>query len=148
MRALIQVVQHASVTTEGEVIGSIGKGFAVLVGFAPEDTEETCRKVLNKMLKLRIFSDADGKTNCSLTDVGGSVLLVSQFTLYANCKKGNRPSFIESAAPDHATALYEYSIDYVRSQGFDVATGRFGADMLVDIANDGPFTIWLDSETL
>ncbi len=148
MRLVIQRVTNASVTVEGEVTGQIGKGFLVLIGVADSDTEEVADKCLKKMLGLRIFEDAEGKTKLSLTDVGGELLLVSQFTLYANCKKGNRPSFTEAGAPDHANALYEYMIRSCREAGFTTQTGRFGADMKVSLLNDGPFTIILDSEKL
>lgn len=148
MRLVIQRVTNASVTVEGEVIGQIGKGFLVLIGVSDSDTEEVADKCLKKMLGLRIFEDAEGKTNLSLTDVGGELLLVSQFTLYANCKKGNRPSFTEAGAPDHANALYEYMIRSCREAGFTTQTGSFGADMKVSLLNDGPFTVILDSEKL
>ncbi|MDO5695892.1 MAG: D-aminoacyl-tRNA deacylase [Eubacteriales bacterium] len=148
MRALIQVVRKSAVSVDGQVIGSINRGFTVFLGYGHTDTPATCEKLLNKMLKLRIFPDATGKTNCSLQDIGGELLMISQFTLYADCKKGNRPSFIHSAPPEPAKKLYAHSIDFVRAAGFTVATGEFGADMTVDIENDGPFTIWLDSDSL
>ena len=133
---------------EGETIGQIGKGYLVLIGVSDSDTEAVADKMIRKMTGLRIFADENGKTNLSLADVGGSLLLVSQFTLYANCKKGNRPSFIEAGAPDKAEALYEYIIRECRKTVPDVQTGRFGAEMEVGLVNDGPFTILLDSETL
>jgi D-tyrosyl-tRNA(Tyr) deacylase len=147
MKFLIQKVNHASVTVENNVIGSIGKGFLVFIGVAESDTNEIADKLIKKLLGLRIFEDAEGKTNLSLSDVGGSLLLVSQFTLYADCRKGNRPSFIKAGNPALAEQLYEYIIEQCRKQ-FPVETGSFGADMKVELENDGPFTIILDSEEL
>lgn len=144
MRLLIQRVTHAAVTVHGETIGEIDCGFLALIGIAPDDTEETARRLLDKMLRLRIFSDANDKINLSLGDVGGSLLLVSQFTLYADCRKGNRPSFTHAAPPDQAEALYEYCKAYC-AQFAPVASGSFGADMQVTLCNDGPFTVLLDS---
>jgi D-tyrosyl-tRNA(Tyr) deacylase len=126
------------------VIGSIGKGFLVLIGVGQNDTKEDADFYIRKMIGLRIFQDENGKTNLSLKDVGGELLLISQFTLYANCRKGNRPSFIEAGAPDQAEALYEYIIEECRRQIPVVETGSFGADMKVSLINDGPFTIILD----
>ena len=146
MRFVIQVVKEASVKVDRETIGQIGKGYVVLIGISDSDTEAVADKMIRKMTGLRIFADENGKTNLSLADVKGSLLLVSQFTLYANCKKGNRPSFIEAGAPDKAEALYEYIIRECRKTVPDVQTGRFGAE--VGLVNDGPFTILLDSETL
>lgn len=148
MRFVIQVVKEASVKVDRETIGQIGKGYVVLIGISDSDTEAVADKMIRKMTGLRIFADENGKTNLSLADVKGSLLLVSQFTLYANCKKGNRPSFIEAGAPDKAEALYEYIIRECRKAVPDVQTGRFGAEMEVGLVNDGPFTILLDSETL
>lgn len=148
MRFVIQVVKEASVKVDRETIGRIGKGYVVLIGISDSDTEAVADKMIRKMTGLRIFADGNGKTNLSLADVKGSLLLVSQFTLYANCKKGNRPSFIEAGAPDKAEALYEYIIRECRKTVPDVQTGRFGAEMEVGLVNDGPFTILLDSETL
>lgn len=148
MRFVIQVVKEASVKADRETIGQIGKGYVVLIGISDSDTEAVADKMIRKMTGLRIFADENGKTNLSLADVKGSLLLVSQFTLYANCKKGNRPSFIEAGAPDKAEALYEYIIRECRKTVPDVQTGRFGAEMEVGLVNDGPFTILLDSETL
>lgn len=148
MRFVIQVVKEASVKVDRETIGRIGKGYVVLIGISDSDTEAVADKMIRKMTGLRIFADENGKTNLSLADVKGSLLLVSQFTLYANCKKGNRPSFIEAGAPDKAEALYEYIIRECRKTVPDVQTGRFGAEMEVGLVNDGPFTILLDSETL
>ncbi len=146
MKFVIQRVSEASVTVNQQVTGSIGKGFLVLIGVCDSDTKETADKMIRKMLGLRIFEDANGKTNLSLTDVHGSLLLVSQFTLYADCRKGNRPSFIRAGKPDLANELYEYIIQKCRDGNGHVETGIFGADMKVQLCNDGPFTIILDSE--
>ncbi len=148
MRFVIQRVSEASVTVEDKVVGEIGKGFLVLIGVAEEDTRDIADKLIKKLIGLRIFEDEPGKTNLSLADVGGSLLLVSQFTLYANCKKGNRPSFIEAGNPQKAEDLYEYIIEKCREQIPCVETGVFGAVMKVALVNDGPFTILLDSEKL
>ena len=147
MKFVVQKVSHASVTVDDQVIGKIGKGFLVLIGVAEDDTKEIADKLIKKLLGLRIFEDADGKTNLSLRDVDGSLLLVSQFTLYADCKKGNRPSFIKAGNPTMANELYEYIIAQCRRE-FPVETGSFGADMKVDLLNDGPFTIILDSSEI
>ena len=148
MRFVIQRVKEASVCVKGNIIGQIEKGYLVLIGVSDSDTEAVADKMIKKMTGLRIFEDENGKTNLSLADVGGSLLLVSQFTLYANCKKGNRPSFIGAGAPDKAEALYEYIIQECRKSVPIVQTGEFGAEMAVSLVNDGPFTILLDSETL
>ncbi|HIX64413.1 MAG TPA: D-tyrosyl-tRNA(Tyr) deacylase [Candidatus Mediterraneibacter colneyensis] len=148
MRFVIQRVKEASVSVEGKVIGEIQKGFLVLIGVSDSDTEETADKMVRKMTGLRIFEDGNGKTNLALSDVQGSLLLVSQFTLYANCKKGNRPSFTEAGAPDRANELYEYIIRECKKSVPEVQTGSFGAEMEVSLVNDGPFTILLDSEKL
>ncbi len=148
MKLLIQRVTGASVTVEDEVIGRIGPGYLVLVGVTGTDTRETADKMIKKMINLRIFMDGDGKTNLALKDVGGELLLVSQFTLYANCNKGNRPSFLRSGDPAYAEELYEYMIAECRKQVPVVETGRFGAEMQVVLTNDGPFTVMLDSEEL
>lgn len=148
MKFVIQRVKQASVKVEGSVIGEIEKGYLVLIGVSDKDTEAVADKMIKKMIGLRIFEDAEGKTNLSLADVGGSLLLVSQFTLYANCKKGNRPSFIEAGAPDKANQLYEYIIEESKKSVSVVQTGCFGAEMEVSLINDGPFTILLDSEML
>lgn len=152
MRFLIQRVSEASVSVDHQVIGSIGKGFLVLIGISQTDTQSIADKMIKKMLGLRIFEDANGKTNLSLQDVNGSLLLVSQFTLYADCRKGNRPSFIHAGAPDMANALYEYILGECRKQMPEptekVQHGSFGADMKISLLNDGPFTIWLDSEDM
>lgn len=148
MKLVIQRVTHASVTVDNNVIGKIGKGYMVLIGVSDTDTKEIADKMLDKMIKLRIFEDEIGKTNLSLADVGGELLLISQFTLYANCKKGNRPSFIEAGSPDHANALYEYIIEKCKERVDVVEQGEFGAEMKVELLNDGPFTVILDSEQI
>ena len=148
MKFVIQRVLESSVKVDGKIIGQIGKGFMVLIGVGQDDTQEIADKMVKKMIGLRIFEDENGKTNLSLADVGGELLLISQFTLYANCKKGNRPSFIESGAPDLAEALYEYIIAKCKENVPVVEKGSFGADMKVSLINDGPFTIVLDSENL
>lgn len=145
MRFVIQRVTRASVTIEERVAGQIQEGFLVLIGVEDSDTKEIADKMIRKMLGLRIFADEQGKTNLSLADVNGQLLLVSQFTLYADCKKGNRPSFVKAGKPDMAKAMYEYVIGECRKQISVVETGEFGADMKVELLNDGPFTILLDS---
>lgn len=148
MKFVIQRTTDASVSVDGEVIGRIGKGFCVLIGIAGDDTSEVADKLINKMLGLRIFEDEDGKTNLSLDSVGGELLLISQFTLYADCKKGNRPSFINAGNPAMASEMYEYIIKKCKDAGYHVEMGRFGADMKVELINDGPFTIILDSRDI
>ena len=148
MRFLIQRVNHAQVTVLDETAWRIQKGFLVLIGISENDTKETADKLIRKLLNLRIFEDKEGKTNLSLKDVEGSLLLVSQFTLYADCKKGNRPSFTNAGSPDLAKSLYQYIISQCREFGFAVETGVFGADMKVELENDGPFTVLLDSKEL
>lgn len=148
MRFVIQRVKHADVTINGEVTAKIGKGFLVLVGVTDADTREIADKMVKKMTGLRIFEDENGKTNLSLADVDGELLLVSQFTLYADCKKGNRPSFIKAGKPDMANEMYEYVIARSREIVNVVETGSFGADMKVELLNDGPFTILLDSDEI
>ncbi len=148
MRFVIQRVTKAQVTVDEQVIGRIGKGYLVLIGVAEDDTEEIADKMIHKMLNLRIFSDEEGKTNLNLADVKGELLLVSQFTLYADCRKGNRPSFVKAGNPEKADALYEYIIKKCKEEVETVQTGSFGADMKVELLNDGPFTILLDSEEL
>jgi D-tyrosyl-tRNA(Tyr) deacylase len=145
MRLVIQRVSEASVQVEGKVIGRIGKGYMVLIGIGADDTKETADRYLKKMINLRIFEDKQGKTNLSLKDVGGSLLMISQFTLYANCKKGNRPSFIEAGASDLANELYEYMIEQAKKEVPVVEKGQFAADMKVSLVNDGPFTIVLEN---
>lgn len=147
MKLVIQKVSSASVEVEGSCVGKIQKGFLVLVGIGKEDTREIADKFIKKMINLRIFADENGKTNLSLADVDGEVLLVSQFTLYANCKKGNRPSFFEAGEPDKAEELYEYMVEKVKKYVPVVQTGTFGALMKVSLINEGPFTIILDDQT-
>ena len=150
MRALIQRVRHASVTVDSEVTGSCGKGLLVLLGVGHEDDEALAEKLWNKILGLRIFEDEAGKTNLSLADVGGEALVVSQFTLYANCRRGRRPSFTDAAAPAQANALYERFCELAEADlgAEHVGRGVFGAMMEVSLVNDGPFTIWLDTTEL
>lgn len=148
MKFVIQRVLEASVKVDGETIGQIDKGFLVLIGVGQNDTKEIADKMVKKLVGLRIFEDENGKTNLSLADVDGQLLLISQFTLYANCKKGYRPSFTESGAPDLAEELYEYIIARCKESIPVVETGSFGADMKVSLVNDGPFTIVLDSDQL
>ena len=148
MKLLIQRVNHAEVTVDSQVVGKIGKGFLVFVGVGHEDTREIADKYLKKLLGLRIFEDENGKTNRSLSDVNGEVLMVSQFTLYADCKHGNRPGFTNAGAPDMANALYEYMLSEAQKQVPVVQHGIFGADMKVTLENDGPFTIILDESIL
>lgn len=148
MKFVIQRVLEANVTVDENIIGQINKGFLVLIGVSNTDTKEIADKMMRKMIGLRIFEDENGKTNLSLSDVQGSLLLVSQFTLYANCKRGNRPSFTDAGSPDHANAIYEYIIEKCKETVPVVETGSFGADMKVSLINDGPFTIVLDSDSL
>lgn len=145
MKLVIQRVSNASVTASGQTIGSIQKGLLVFIGVSNEDTTDIADIYLKKLINLRIFEDENGKTNLSLGDVSGELLLVSQFTLYADCKKGNRPSFINAGAPKHANEIYEYMILKAREIVPKVETGEFGADMQVSIVNDGPFTIVLEN---
>lgn len=148
MRAVVTRVKSASVAIDGEVVGQIGQGFLILLGVAPDDTDAQCKKLADKALGLRVFCDENDKMNRSLADVGGQVLVVSQFTLYADCKKGKRPSFTGAAVPDIAIPLYEQFLDECRARGFEPQHGRFGADMLVASENDGPVTILLDTKEL
>ena len=145
MKFVIQRVSHASVTVHEETIGRINQGYLVLIGVGKEDTREDADRLVKKMIGLRIFADENGKINKSLKDVNGELLLVSQFTLYADCRHGNRPGFTEAAGPDMANELYEYIIESCRQQVSVVETGEFGADMKVELLNDGPFTIILES---
>ena len=145
MRFVIQRVSHAQVTIDGQVRGSIQKGYMVLIGIGQEDTEALADRMIAKMLDLRIFEDADGKSNLSLRDVDGALLLISQFTLYADCKKGKRPSFFKAGEPHMANDLYEYIIRKCKEEVRDVERGEFGAMMQVELLNEGPFTIILDS---
>lgn len=148
MRFVIQRSVDAKVEVDGQIIGKIDKGFVVFIGVAETDTVEIADKMVKKMAGLRIFEDSEGKTNLSLSDVGGSLLLISQFTLYANCKKGNRPSFIEAGSPEKAEEMYRYIIEKSKQYVENVQVGSFGADMKVSLLNDGPFTIVLDSDRL
>ena len=148
MKFVIQRVEESRVTVDGKIVGEIGKGYNVLIGVSDTDTEDTCDRMIKKMLNLRIFQDDEGKTNLSLSDVSGALLLISQFTLYADCRKGNRPSFVKAGSPAHAEALYGYIVGKCREAGFPVETGVFGADMTVSIVNEGPFTVVLDSKEL
>ncbi len=147
MKFVIQRVNHADVKIDGETAGAINKGLLILFGASKTDTSDMLPKYVDKIVKMRIFADENGKTNLSVTDVGGELLIVSQFTLYADCRKGNRPSFINAGDPDHANALYEEFIRLCREKNIKVETGRFGADMKVSLENDGPFTIVIDSDT-
>lgn len=148
MRVVIQRVLEAKVTVEEQVIGSIGKGFLIFLGVGAEDTKEIADKYIDKILKMRIFPDENGKTNLSLQDVQGEVLVVSQFTLYAECRKGNRPDFINAGGAAKAKELYEYVLDVVKGRMGKVEAGEFGADMKVSLVNDGPFTIVLDERMI
>ncbi|MBQ5917366.1 MAG: D-tyrosyl-tRNA(Tyr) deacylase [Lachnospiraceae bacterium] len=148
MRFVIQRVTNASVTVDGNVTGEIDKGFLVLIGVSEDDTKEIADKMIKKLIGMRIFEDENGKTNLALADVGGSLLLVSQFTLYADCKKGNRPSFTKAGNPQMAEEMYEYIIEQCKKEVENVKVGIFGADMKVQLLNDGPFTIILDSADL
>ena len=148
MRFVIQRVTEASVSVDNEIIGKINKGFLVLIGVTGSDTKEIADKMVKKLIGLRIFEDENGKTNLDLKSVSGSLLLISQFTLYADCKKGNRPSFINAGAPDMANELYEYIIELCKNEISTVEKGAFGADMKVSLLNDGPFTVILDSTEL
>jgi len=148
MRFVIQRVMNSKVTIDGKIRGQIGKGFMVLIGVGEGDTLEIADKMIHKMINLRIFEDENGKTNLGLKDVSGSLLLISQFTLYADCKRGNRPSFVKAGDPDMAKSLYEYIISKCRNEIEVVEHGEFGADMKVELVNDGPFTVLLDSDKL
>ncbi|HCO29832.1 MAG TPA: D-tyrosyl-tRNA(Tyr) deacylase [Lachnospiraceae bacterium] len=148
MKAVIQRVKKASVTVEGSVIGAIQEGLLVLLGISKEDTKEEVKKFVNKIIGLRIFADENGKTNLSLQEINGELLVVSQFTLYADCKKGRRPSFVNAGDPEVANELYEFFIALAKEKVEKVEHGSFGADMKVELLNDGPFTIVLDSRDL
>ncbi len=148
MRFVIQRVKHASVEVDQKCIGKINQGFLVLIGVAETDTSDIADKLIHKLLGMRIFADENEKTNLSLKDVSGELLLVSQFTLYADCKKGNRPSFVKAGNPALANELYEYIIAACKKEIPVVETGKFGADMKVSLLNDGPFTILLDSDEI
>ena len=146
MKAVLTRGSSASVTIDGQIRGEIGKGFLILLGVGPSDTPQTCRKLADKALGLRIFTDGQGKMNLGLTDVGGQVLVVSQFTLYGDCKKGRRPSFVNAGSPDLAIPLYEQFLDECRARGFEPQHGEFGAHMDVQSVNDGPVTLILDTD--
>ena len=148
MRAVLTKVKSASVTIDGEVVGKIGQGFLILLGVGPNDNEQTCRYLAEKALSLRVFEDENGKMNLGLEQVGGQVLVVSQFTLYGNCRKGRRPSFTEAAPPDLGNALYEKFLSICEELGYPPQHGQFGADMKVESINDGPVTLILDTDQL
>lgn len=148
MRVVLQVVRNAKVDIDGKTVGEIGRGFLLLLGISDRDTEEICDRMIDKIGKLRIFPDENGKTNLSLRDVGGEILCVSQFTLYADCRHGNRPGFTDAGKPEHAEPLYEHALKRCELYAGKVAHGVFGADMQVSLLNDGPFTLMLDSDTL
>ena len=148
MRAVLTRVKSASVTIDGEVVGKIGKGFLILLGVGPEDTREHCRYLAQKALGLRIFEDENGKMNLGLEQIGGEVLVVSQFTLYGNCRKGRRPSFTDAAPPELGNELYEAFLEECKALGYPPQHGQFGADMKVESINDGPVTLWLDTQQL
>jgi len=148
MKVVLQRVLEASVAVEGKEIGRIGKGFLLLVGISGQDDESVADRMMDKICKLRIFEDENGKTNLSLADVGGQVMVISQFTLYADCRKGNRPSFAHAGQPEMANALYEYMVRGFQNRLSEVSYGQFGANMKVSLVNDGPFTLSLDSSRL
>ena len=148
MRAVLTKVENASVSVEGKIIGSIGQGFLILLGIGAEDTPAQAKKLAEKLLSLRLFDDENGKIGRSLEDVGGQVLVISQFTLYGNCKKGRRPEFLAAARPETAIPLYEKFVALCAAKGFRVQTGEFGADMKVASVNDGPLTLILDTDQL
>ncbi len=148
MRAVVTRVSSASVSIDGQVVGSIGRGFLILLGVGPEDTEAQCRRLAEKALGLRVFSDEEGKMNLGLEQIGGEVLVVSQFTLYGNCRKGRRPSFVEAAPPALGEEMYEKFLQICEELGFPPQHGRSGADMQVSSVNDGPVTLILDTDQL
>ncbi len=148
MKVVLQRVSHANVNVDGNITGQIEQGYLALVGITESDTKEIVEKIANKVIGLRVFSDEEGKMNLSIEDVEGSILSVSQFTLYADCKKGRRPSFIQAAKGEQATSLYDYFNEYIRNKGMKVETGIFGANMKVELLNDGPVTIILDSNEI
>ena len=148
MRAVLTRVLSASVTIDGQVVGKIGRGFLILLGVGPNDTEKECRYLAEKALSLRVFEDENGKMNLGLDAIGGEVLVVSQFTLYANCRRGNRPSFTDAAKPALANELYERFCELAKKDVRRVGRGVFAADMKVELLNDGPVTIWLDTDEL
>ena len=148
MRVVLQVVTHASVTIDSKVYSQINEGFLLLVGFEEGDNEEIVNKVMNKIVSLRLFADEQRKSNLDFTDIGGEILCISQFTLYADIKKGRRPSFINAMRPERATKLYDYTISYLKTLVPVVKQGIFGADMKVELLNNGPFTLMIDSKDL
>lgn len=148
MRVVLQVVKNASVTIDEKIYSQINEGFLLLVGFTGEDTEEVVRKVIDKIISLRVFMDENGKTNLAFLDLNKEIMCVSQFTLYADIKKGRRPSFINAMRPEDATKLYDYTLDYLESKVGNVKKGIFGADMKIQLVNDGPFTLMIDSKEL
>lgn len=148
MRAVLTKVTAAAVKVDGETVGKIGLGYLILLGVTHEDDEEKCRKLADKLCSLRVFEDENGKINRSLDDVGGEILIVSQFTLYGNCRKGRRPEFLSAARPETAVPLYESFITACREKGYHVETGVFGAHMEVESVNDGPFTLVVDTDDL
>ena len=148
MRLVIQRVLDAKCTINEETKSEIEKGYVVFLGVSNDDNREIADKMIRKLINLRIFEDENGKTNLSIDNINGEIMIIPQFTLYANCKKGNRPSFIEAGNPDLANELYEYFIDEIKNAGINVATGEFGADMKISLVNDGPFTVCLDSKEL
>ena len=148
MRAVVTRVASASVSIDGETVGKIGRGFLILLGVGPEDGEAQCRRLAEKALGLRVFSDEQGKMNLGLEQIGGEVLVVSQFTLYGNCRKGRRPSFVAAAPPELGNAMYERFLELCREMGFAPQHGRFGADMQVSLLNDGPVTILMDTQEM
>jgi len=148
MRAVLMKVKSASVRVDGETVGKIGQGYLILLGVAIEDTEAQCQKLADKLCSLRIFDDENDKINLSLDDVGGEILVISQFTLYGNCRKGRRPEFLRAARPETAIPLYEKFVALCRGKGYHVETGEFGAHMEVESVNDGPFTLVVDTDDL
>ena len=144
MKIVLQRVNSASVEVDGKICGEIQKGYLIFLGVGHDDTEQDCERLAEKIIKLRIFSDENGKINLSLVDVGGHLLIVSQFTLYADCRKGNRPNFIQAGSPEKAENLYNYFVGYCRNKGIKTETGIFGADMKVSLCNDGPFTMIIE----
>lgn len=148
MRLVIQRAKNASCTVDGNVTGAIENGYVVFLGVSDSDTKEVADKMIKKLIGLRIFEDENGKTNLSIKDVDGELLIISQFTLYADCRKGNRPSFINAGKPDMASEMYDYFCDTCEKEVKKVGRGIFGADMKINLLNDGPFTIWLDSDDM
>ena len=148
MRVVLQVVKNASVTIDEHIYSQINEGFLLLVGFTNGDNEEVIRKVIDKIISLRVFMDENGKTNLAFLDLNMEIMCVSQFTLYADIKKGRRPSFINAMRPEEATKLYDYTLEYLRTKVSKVECGVFGADMKIDLVNDGPFTLMIDSKEL